>query len=94
MSNATMTAGQVRKTTGVSRSQLRYWESRRIITPTLVTHASRAWRLYPGDQVEKIMALKQMIDDGYSLRGAVRRLNENAVVVAAEMAPALAGACA
>ena len=94
MSNATMTAGQVRKTTGVSRSQLRYWEAHNLITPTLVTHASRAWRTYPTEQVEKGAALKRLLNAGYSLRGAVRRLAGNAVAVAAEMAPVLAGGCA
>ena len=90
MTYSTMTAGQVRKATGISRSQLRNWEAHRFISPTLVAHASRTWRLYPAEQIERISALKQMIDDGYSLRGAVRRLSGNAVAVAAEMTTALA----
>jgi len=92
MNNATMTGGEVRKLTGVSRSQLRYWDHHGIVNPILVAHASRTWRIYSAEQFERIVALKRLLDEGYSLKGAVRRLDRNAVA-AAEMAPALAGRC-
>ena len=89
MNNVTMTGGEVRKLTGVSRSQLRYWEQRGIVNPSMVVHASRTWRLYPAEQTVRVAALKRLLDEGYSLKGAVRRLAGNTVTAAAELAPAL-----
>ena len=82
MNYSTMTAGEVRKATGVSRAQLRYWEDHRIIAPMREAHASRTWRTYPKAEIERIIALKTLLDDGYTLRGAARRLGGSAVTAA------------
>ena len=87
-----VTTGQVSKLTGATRSQLRYWEIHGIVRPMLVAHSSRTWRLFHAAEVERIIGLKKMLDEGYTLQGAVRRLDGNAVAVAAELAPVLAGA--
>ena len=83
----TMTAGQVRRHTGASRSQLRYWEAQGLIHPILAEHASRIWRLYPQDQVARIKELKRLLDGGFTLRGAAR---QSVSAVVADPAPVLA----
>ena len=91
MQNAeAVTAGQVRKITGATRSRLRYWETNGIVHPTLVAHASRTWRLYPAEQVDRIRTLKRLLDDGYTLRGAVNKMDKSAVTVS-DPIPAMGG---
>ena len=81
MNTATgITAGHVRRLTGVSRSQLRYWEAHQIITPLLVPHVSRNWRVYPAEQIERISRIRNLLAMGMSLQGAVKRLDHCAPV--------------
>ena len=69
---------QVRDATGVSRSQLRYWERQGIIVPTLNKRTQRTLRRYAQDQVERVRLIRKMLAEGWTLQGAVKRM-DNAV---------------
>ena len=66
---------QVRDATGVSRSQLRYWERQGIIVPTLNKRTQRTLRRYAQDQVERVRLIRKMLAEGWTLQGAVKRMD-------------------
>ena len=60
--------GQAARVCGVSIRQLSYWTEKEIIKPT---DDSRA-RTYDYPAIEKVCLIKQLLDQGFSLEGAVR----------------------
>ena len=69
-----MTPEQVRKATGITRPQLRYWECLGIITPVMENHITRVWRRYTTANAVKIRRILYMLSEGMTLRGAVAKL--------------------
>ena len=65
---------QVRDATGVSRSQLRYWERQGIIVPTLNKRTQRTIRRYAQDQVQRVQFIRHLLTEGWTLRAAAQKL--------------------
>src|SRR4030042_995852 len=59
--------GQAAQLCGVSIRQLSYWTDKGIIQPT----GQGASRTYDYQAIEKVSLIKQALDHGYSLEGAV-----------------------
>lgn len=66
--------GEASEITGVSARQLRYWESKGIIRSIADTATSN--RRYDYPTLEKIVLLKDFLDQGYTLESAAKRLEE------------------
>ena len=69
------TPEQVRDATGVSRSQLRYWEHLGIVVPVLYKGAQRTLRRYAPEQVERVRLIRKMLAEGMTLQGALRKMD-------------------
>lgn len=67
--------GEVSEITGVSARQLRYWESKGIIGSTKSTICCNS-RKYDYANVEKVVFLKNLLDEGYTLEAAAKKLEE------------------
>ena len=61
--------GEVSKITNIPTRQLRYWEEKNIIESS--TEEEWKNRCYNYKNIKKILLIKELIDDGYSLDGAV-----------------------
>ncbi len=57
--------GSVEKLTGLTARQIRYYESKGLVEPAR-TEGNQ--RLYSQAQVERLLAIKKMMADGYSLK--------------------------
>lgn len=66
--------GEAVEITGVSPRQLRYWEEKGIIRS--LGDTSSANRRYDYPTLEKIVLLKDFLDQGFTLEAATRRLEE------------------
>jgi len=66
--------GEVSDITGVSARQLRYWESKGLINP--IDDSSNTNRKYDYSNIEKIVLIKDFLDQGFTLEAAARRLEE------------------
>lgn len=66
--------GEATEITGVSARQLRYWESKNIIKS--IGEGEGSNRKYDYSTIEKIILLKDFLDQGYTLEAASRRLEE------------------
>lgn len=66
--------GEASEITGVSARQLRYWESKNIIRS--IADSATANRRYDYPTLEKIVLLKDFLDQGYTLEAAAKRLDE------------------
>jgi DNA-binding transcriptional MerR regulator len=66
--------GDAAEITGVSARQLRYWEAKGIISSR--GDKDGASRKYDYPNIEKIVLLKDFLDQGYTLEAAARRLEE------------------
>lgn len=66
--------GEVSDITGVSARQLRYWESKGLINP--INDSSNTNRKYDYANIEKIVLIKDFLDQGFTLEAATSRLEE------------------
>ena len=66
--------GEVSAVTGVSARQLRYWESKGLINS--IDDNGNTNRKYDYSNIEKIVLIKDFLDQGYTLEAAARRLEE------------------
>lgn len=66
--------GEVVEMTGVSARQLRYWESKGIVQSRSNVLCSN--RKYDYRNIEKIIFIKELIDQGFTLEAAAKRLEE------------------
>lgn len=66
--------GEASEITGVSARQLRYWETKGIIQS--ITDTATSNRRYDYSTLEKIVLLKDFLDQGYTLESAAKRLDE------------------
>lgn len=65
--------GEVANITGVSPRQIRYWEEKGIIQSVNNNSSSRK---YDYSNIEKIVLIKDFLDQGYTLESAAKRLEE------------------
>lgn len=71
------------KTVGVSARQLYYWEQVGIITPTYEQFGTYEYRRYSQQDLDKLMKIKQLLDEGYTLKAASQRVNRTQAVAIA-----------
>ena len=67
----------VSKTVGISPRQLYYWEHLGIIKPVYEEFGSYSYRRYSQAHVDFLAKIKGFLDDGYTLRAAVKKVREN-----------------
>lgn len=66
------------KKIGISAERLRYWERAGIATPEYVECGTRRFRRYSEEDIHRAILIKMLVDDeGYSLEGAKRKLEED-----------------
>lgn len=67
------TSSEVTRKLNISLRQLYYWELKGIVTPKCVTMGSREFKRYSESDVETLQKVKQYLEQGYTLNGAVKR---------------------
>lgn len=67
--------GDLARITGVSQSQLRYWESKNYITP--IQDSIGKNRKYAMIEIGKALIIKKYLDEGFTLTAAVRKSIEH-----------------
>jgi DNA-binding transcriptional MerR regulator len=65
--------GEVSEISGVPQRQLRYWEDKGIISPV---EPGSGVRRYDYPTVKRILVIKELVDDGYTLDAAARKVDE------------------
>jgi hypothetical protein len=69
---------EVSKETGIHPSSLRRWEALGLIAPSRIFFGETAVRIYCDEDVEMLKKVKTLLDEGYKLRAAFDRVeNEN-----------------
>lgn len=66
--------GEVSDITGVSARQLRYWETKGLINS--IDDSNNTNRKYDYSNIEKIVLIKDFLDQGFTLEAAAQRLEE------------------
>lgn len=66
--------GEVAEITGVATRQIRYWEEKGIIRST--KEADGSMRKYDYVNVKKILLVKELLDDGFTLDAAARKVED------------------
>lgn len=59
----------------VSPERLRYWELKGVIVPEYKECGSKRIRRYSEEDIMIAIDIKNMIDEGFTLKGAAERLN-------------------
>jgi len=76
--NKPLSIGDTAKITGVTEKQLRNWEARGYITGIQrVICGERAFRFYNEEQIDRIKAMKALLDLGYTLPVASAKALQN-----------------
>jgi DNA-binding transcriptional MerR regulator len=69
--------GDVSKESGVSQKQIRDWEAKGLISePVRIKCGDRAYRRFTRDDLEVIRLVKKYKDQGFTLKAAVKKANE------------------
>src|ERR1700724_4516433 len=71
--------GEVANITGVPQRKIRYWEEKRLIEP--VDKAS-TYRQYDYLNIKKVVLIQELLDEGYTLDTAAKKVNERYAKVA------------
>jgi len=71
--------GEVADITGVPQRQIRYWEDKGIIQSS--KEGEGATRKYNYLNVKKILLIKELLDDGFTLDAAARKVEERMRVI-------------
>ncbi len=67
---------EVSKETGIHPSSLRRWESLGFIAPGRISFGETWVRVYSDQEVELLKRVKTLIDEGYKVRAAFERIEE------------------
>lgn len=65
--------GEVSEISGVPQRQLRYWEDKGIISPV---EPGSGVRRYDYPTVKRVLLVKELVDEGYTLGAAARKVDE------------------
>lgn len=65
--------GEVSEITGVPTRQIRYWEDKKIIESVV---SSGNTRRYNYINIKKILLIKELLDDGYTLDAATKKVEK------------------
>lgn len=66
--------GEVSQITGISTRQIRYWESKKIIVS--LTDEEGKNRRYDYKNIKKMLLMKELLDEGYTLDGAADKIQK------------------
>ena len=66
--------GEVSAITGIPQRQIRYWEAKDIITS--VSGSGSNTRRYDYMQIKKMLLIKEMLDEGFTLDAAARKVTD------------------
>ncbi len=61
----------------ISLRQLYYWELKGIVSPRMIPMGSREFKRYSSKDFEKLRQVKDYLDQGFTLNGAVQRAQTN-----------------
>jgi len=65
------------KVAGVSHRQLYYWERIGILKPTYEEFGIYSYRRYSQEQIDLLIKIKDLLDGGFTLQAAVKKVKEN-----------------
>ncbi|MBD8500432.1 MerR family transcriptional regulator [Paenibacillus arenosi] len=71
--------GEVSEITGVPTRQIRYWEEKGIINSS--QEAEGTTRKYDYLNVKKIILVKELLDDGYTLDAAAKKVGDRMKII-------------
>ncbi|MFC5701103.1 MerR family transcriptional regulator [Cohnella faecalis] len=71
--------GEVSDITGVPQRQIRYWEDKGIIRT--IKDGEGTTRKYDYMNIKKILLVKELLDDGYTLDAAARKIEDRLKLV-------------
>ncbi|GKU76420.1 MerR family transcriptional regulator [Paenibacillus sp. L3-i20] len=71
--------GEVAEITTVPTRQIRYWEEKGIISST--KEAEGTTRKYDYLNVKKILLIKELLDDGYTLDAAAKKVEDRMKII-------------
>ncbi len=66
-------SSEVTRQLNISLRQLYYWELKGIVRPKVVTMGSREFKRYSMEDVETLRRIKELLDQGYTLAGAMKQ---------------------
>ena len=72
----TYSISHVARIVGVSPRQLYYWESIGVIKPVYERFGSYSYRRYSQEDIDFLIRIRRLLDDGYMLRAAVERAKD------------------
>lgn len=72
----TVGIGEVVQLCGVSEKQLRYWQDAGHITPETVACGDRTYRRYREQDIALVKAIKEYLDEGFTLTKAAKKAKE------------------
>src|ERR1700744_6004930 len=70
--------GEVANITGVPQRKIRYWDEKGYIQPV---DKSSTYRQYDYLNVKKVVLIQQMLEEGYTLEVAAKKVNERSALV-------------
>ncbi len=70
--------GEVANITGVPQRKIRYWDEKGFIEPV---DKSSTYRQYDYLNIKKIVLIKELLDEGYTLEAAAKKVLERCVKV-------------
>ena len=65
------------KAASVSSRQLYYWEHLGIVKPAYEEFGTYSYRRYSQEQIELLIKIKDLLDSGYTLQAAVKKVKGN-----------------
>lgn len=71
--------GEVSQITGIATRQIRYWEDKGIITS--LTGEEGKNRRYDYKNIKKMLLIKELLDEGYSLDGASNKIEKRMILI-------------
>lgn len=76
-SELTFSSSDAARGAGISLRQLYYWERIGILNPGRQVSGSREFRRYSEEDIVLLRKVKGLIDEGFTLRSAMRRVKGN-----------------
>lgn len=71
--------GEVAQITGIPTRQIRYWEEKGIITS--LTEEEGKNRRYDYKSIKKMLLIKELLDEGYTLDAAAEKIKSRLVMI-------------
>lgn len=66
--------GDALKITGISKKQLYYWELKGIIKSRNVISGNREFKRFSLKDIQLINKIKSLLEDGYTLKAAIKKI--------------------